>query len=424
MRCDYTWSRRTHKLYVQEDSVLLSCSKLQTKRTQRRSTQSKFNNNNNNNNKSKQKISLISKMTEMTDLKPHPISDQSNHESSEDRFACNICFESVKSPVVTRCGHIYCWSCLYIWLEPGMTLAERQYLDSSYVEFGSGQIDETRRLCPVCKSVCSVKELVPIYVRDVSQSSYTGGGSSRDSENNCVQIDDEKNSENCHDENDLDDLDDVDDRKMPAQEESKHDGSESDEFVQVDANSASAAVSSVNENQIMGDDSTNSENTTSQSTGLRRRTPQQRQQSNIPPQAEELPSRPLPPPTRTQQINQSNRTNTHPSHRYQVGIGSGGGITTNSSALALHQSLFQALVTVQTNSNSHSLNDHENHMQSNSIHRTNIPSLHYRNSTSTNNAADNMDELHESNRRDAASEFLSRLLLMLACFVVLCLLLF
>ena len=356
-------------------------------------------------------------MTETTDLEPRPISDQSNQESSEDRFACNICFESVKSPVVTRCGHIYCWSCLYIWLEPGMTLAERRYLDSSYVEFGSGQIDETRRLCPVCKSVCSVKELVPIYVRDVSQSiNPNGGGSS--SENTCVQIDDEKNGHQCQGENDLDD---IDDRKIPSEEESKLDANESDEFVQVDANSATAAVSSSNENQMEGD-SINIENATSQSTGLRRRIPQQRQQSNIPSQVVELPSRPLPPPTRNQRTNQNNRTSSHDTHSHQVGIG--GGITTNSSALALHQSLFQALVTVQTNPNSHSTNDHEIHMQSNTIHRTPIPSLHYRNSTGRNNAADNRDEFHESNRRDAASEFLSRLLLMLACFVVLCLLLF
>lgn len=28
-------------------------------------------------------------------------------------FDCNICFETPTDPVVTRCGHLYCWKCLY-----------------------------------------------------------------------------------------------------------------------------------------------------------------------------------------------------------------------------------------------------------------------------------------------------------------------
>eukprot|EP00592_Proboscia_alata_P005065 CAMPEP_0194375024 /NCGR_PEP_ID=MMETSP0174-20130528/23479_1 /TAXON_ID=216777 /ORGANISM="Proboscia alata, Strain PI-D3" /LENGTH=722 /DNA_ID=CAMNT_0039154947 /DNA_START=111 /DNA_END=2279 /DNA_ORIENTATION=- len=43
-------------------------------------------------------------------------------------FDCNICLESVVEPVVTLCGHLYCWPCLYKWLEPGMTVWERQQL--------------------------------------------------------------------------------------------------------------------------------------------------------------------------------------------------------------------------------------------------------------------------------------------------------
>jgi len=43
----------------------------------------------------------------------------------DNRFTCAICLENVSDePVVTKCGHLYCWSCLYQWLEPGMMLSE------------------------------------------------------------------------------------------------------------------------------------------------------------------------------------------------------------------------------------------------------------------------------------------------------------
>jgi hypothetical protein len=28
-------------------------------------------------------------------------------------YECNICLELAKEPVVTLCGHLYCWPCLY-----------------------------------------------------------------------------------------------------------------------------------------------------------------------------------------------------------------------------------------------------------------------------------------------------------------------
>lgn len=28
-------------------------------------------------------------------------------------FECNVCLELASEPVVTLCGHLYCWPCLY-----------------------------------------------------------------------------------------------------------------------------------------------------------------------------------------------------------------------------------------------------------------------------------------------------------------------
>ena len=85
------------------------------------------------------------------------------------RFSCNICLDSVQEPVVTQCGHLYCWPCLYRWLEPGMYPEERASLGLGLNPMGSGVIfDNGRRVCPVCKSACSVPTLVPIYVRSSS----------------------------------------------------------------------------------------------------------------------------------------------------------------------------------------------------------------------------------------------------------------
>lgn len=28
-------------------------------------------------------------------------------------YECIICIEIAKEPVVTKCGHLYCWPCIY-----------------------------------------------------------------------------------------------------------------------------------------------------------------------------------------------------------------------------------------------------------------------------------------------------------------------
>ncbi|KAH7659034.1 putative E3 ubiquitin ligase protein [Dioscorea alata] len=62
-------------------------------------------------------------------------------------FECNICFEMAKEPVVTSCGHLFCWPCLYQWL----------YLHSEHKE------------CPVCKGEVLESHITPIFGRGSSE---------------------------------------------------------------------------------------------------------------------------------------------------------------------------------------------------------------------------------------------------------------
>eukprot|EP01103_Thecamoeba_quadrilineata_P009026 TRINITY_DN18731_c0_g1_i1.p1 TRINITY_DN18731_c0_g1~~TRINITY_DN18731_c0_g1_i1.p1 ORF type:complete len:181 (+),score=16.52 TRINITY_DN18731_c0_g1_i1:55-597(+) len=59
-------------------------------------------------------------------------------------FECDICFDVPSDPVVTICGHLFCWPCLFRWLE----------------------IHES---CPVCKSPTNKEKVIPIYGRGKEQ---------------------------------------------------------------------------------------------------------------------------------------------------------------------------------------------------------------------------------------------------------------
>jgi E3 ubiquitin-protein ligase RNF5 len=58
-------------------------------------------------------------------------------------FECNICLDLAQDPVVTLCGHLFCWPCLYEWLH----------------------VHAHSQECPVCKAVVEEGKLVPLYGR-------------------------------------------------------------------------------------------------------------------------------------------------------------------------------------------------------------------------------------------------------------------
>ncbi|KAI8369279.1 uncharacterized protein BYT42DRAFT_503076 [Radiomyces spectabilis] len=58
-------------------------------------------------------------------------------------YECNICFDTAIHPVLTLCGHLFCWSCLGQWL---------------YAQ-------ARNPTCPVCKAGCGKDKVIPIYGR-------------------------------------------------------------------------------------------------------------------------------------------------------------------------------------------------------------------------------------------------------------------
>lgn len=66
-------------------------------------------------------------------------------DSRVDYYACNVCFEVASNPILTSCGHLFDWECLYQWLSLPSQLA--------------------CPVCPVCKSACDIPSLTPIYGR-------------------------------------------------------------------------------------------------------------------------------------------------------------------------------------------------------------------------------------------------------------------
>lgn len=39
--------------------------------------------------------------------------DDDDDDGSGGAFDCNVCYDVAREPVVTLCGHLYCWPCLY-----------------------------------------------------------------------------------------------------------------------------------------------------------------------------------------------------------------------------------------------------------------------------------------------------------------------
>ncbi|KAF7829705.1 E3 ubiquitin-protein ligase RNF185-like [Senna tora] len=74
---------------------------------------------------------------------PSPSCSSNNNNSDAGNFECNICFDLAQDPIITLCGHLFCWPCLYKWLH----------------------LHSQSRECPVCKALIEEDKLVPLYGR-------------------------------------------------------------------------------------------------------------------------------------------------------------------------------------------------------------------------------------------------------------------
>ena len=62
-------------------------------------------------------------------------------EDASSLFNCKICWQLAEDPVVTQCGHLFCWFCLCSWLKSFSKCKE----------------------CPVCRAIIAEDKLVPLY---------------------------------------------------------------------------------------------------------------------------------------------------------------------------------------------------------------------------------------------------------------------
>uniref|UniRef100_A0A7N2M0Z7 E3 ubiquitin-protein ligase RMA n=1 Tax=Quercus lobata TaxID=97700 RepID=A0A7N2M0Z7_QUELO len=90
---------------------------------------------------------MTSGFGESTSVPPQSPSCSGNNANDAGDFECNICFELAQDPIVTLCGHLFCWPCLYRWLHHHSHSQE----------------------CPVCKAIVEEEKLVPLYGRGKTQ---------------------------------------------------------------------------------------------------------------------------------------------------------------------------------------------------------------------------------------------------------------
>ncbi|KAM1062939.1 hypothetical protein ACFX2I_027164 [Malus domestica] len=90
---------------------------------------------------------MASGFGESTNVPPQSVSCSGNNANDVGDFECNICFELAQDPIITRCGHLFCWPCLYRWLHHHSNSQE----------------------CPFCKALIEEEKLVPLYGRGKTQ---------------------------------------------------------------------------------------------------------------------------------------------------------------------------------------------------------------------------------------------------------------
>jgi hypothetical protein len=69
---------------------------------------------------------------------PPPDDRSARDAPSSEPWTCAVCFGALRQPVVTPCGHIFCWGCVAEWLRRSET-------------------------CPACGGAVQLSGLIPVY---------------------------------------------------------------------------------------------------------------------------------------------------------------------------------------------------------------------------------------------------------------------
>ena len=71
-------------------------------------------------------------------------SSKKSAEPDEDKkslFICDICINEPSEPMATPCGHVFCWQCIYDWLNQ----------------------PTAAKICPRCHNAISLDKLITLY---------------------------------------------------------------------------------------------------------------------------------------------------------------------------------------------------------------------------------------------------------------------
>ncbi|KAL6213549.1 hypothetical protein ACLB2K_012996 [Fragaria x ananassa] len=85
----------------------------------------------------------------VSSMKPNVARLKSSECNPISRFECNICSGLAQDPIVTLCGHLYCWPCIYKWLSKWNSNSN----------------------CWVCNAVIEENKLIPLYGKGIRSSS-------------------------------------------------------------------------------------------------------------------------------------------------------------------------------------------------------------------------------------------------------------
>jgi len=71
-----------------------------------------------------------------------------NNQNNQNNLECVICLQYPTDPIVTQCGHMYCWQCIRQWLS-----------------------NKSEMTCAVCKNGVDLNNVIPLFGGSINNKS-------------------------------------------------------------------------------------------------------------------------------------------------------------------------------------------------------------------------------------------------------------